>query len=148
MRGVKEGGVDIFGILDAAQFLHPAVWKGSRLRVFCQAKKGLVGEPIVRLFINDLHDLNNDKGRAFHLLPTDMRTLKGPVFGGLLSARGFTRGARDFAHARGFFLVDPKRITEVLLRSKRDIPGLMAGGSLRVDENLFEEYFGNDLDQS
>jgi hypothetical protein len=146
MRGSKEGGIDVFGVLEASQFLHPAVWKGSRLRIFCQVKKGRAGEPVVRLFNNDLHELYKDKGRAFALLPADMRGLKSILLGGVFSARGFTDGAEKFAQAHGFFLVDPERIVEVLLTAGQDLPGLISGGTLRVDMELLEEYL-NDVSE-
>jgi hypothetical protein len=148
MRGTKEGGIDVFGILEASQFLHPAIWKGARLRVFCQVKKGRVDEPVVRLFNNDLHDLYRDKGRAFALLPTEMQGLKSVLLGGVFSARGFTDGAEKFARARGFFLVDPDRIVEVLLTVGRDLPGLMSGAAVRIDIKLLEEYLSDASEQN
>jgi hypothetical protein len=140
MRGSKEGGVDVFGILDPSHFLHPAVWKGSRLRVFCQAKKGSVGEPIVRLLNNDLRELAEGRGRAFGLLPEHMKKLNSVVLGGIFSAKGFTKDAETFARNHGLFLVDPDRIVEVLLTSRKDLTGLITAGVLSVNQANLEAY--------
>jgi hypothetical protein len=147
MRGSKEGGIDIFGMLDVSQFLHPAAWKGSRLRVFCQVKKSRVGEPVVRLFNNDMRELYEDTGRAFSLLPAEMKALKSIVIRGIFSASGFTGDAENFAKAHGFLVVDPEGIIEVLLKSGRNMPGLITGGVLHVDEKLFEENSGDGSEQ-
>jgi hypothetical protein len=144
MRGTKEGGVDLFGVLDPSNSLHPAVWRGSQFRVFCQVKKGRVGEPVVRQFSGDLQDLYADKGRAFKLLPAKLKKLKGVVLGGVFSAQGFSKDADDYAKAHGFFVVGPERLVEVLLTSGRNLPGFVTHGNLTVDETRLREYLISD----
>ncbi len=140
MRGTKEGGVDIFGFLEPAQFLHPAIWKRAKLRVFCQVKKGRISEQQVRQFKNDMNDLAHDRGRAYSLLPAEMKTLSQGSLGGLFTAQGFTAGADKYGRESGFFLVDPQRIIEVLIATHTDIPGLIVQRKLVLDARTLIEF--------
>jgi hypothetical protein len=136
-RGTKDGGLDIFGFLDPSSFLHPAIWRGTRLRVFAQVKKGRLSEGVAKQLETDVHELEAGRGRAYGQLPKKHRELRGPVLSGLFSAKGATRGASEFARAHGSFVVDGERLVELLSHFATNFYGITQGEL--IDRKAFIE---------
>ncbi len=146
MRGTKEEGIDLFGVLDFGHVTGTSMWHGVRLRVLGQAKKGKVSEPTVRLFNQDKQSFLQNSGRAFQLAPAWFKRLSVPVVGFILTARTFTRPAAKWAAQHDIGAKDAGQITEDLLRTANTgrTPGLSTlDGIVRFDREEFSASFEN-----
>ncbi len=142
MRGMKEEGIDLFGVLDLGLLTGASVWHRAHIRVLGQAKKGQVSEPLVRLFHQDIQSFLSGKGRAFELAPEWFRVSTMPVIGIMLTSDRFTRGADKWAGLHNIVVKDVQQITEDLVKSSIPTPGLYRiDDSITLKEKEFISYF-------
>jgi len=131
MRGTKEEGIDLFGVLDLGLLTGASVWHGAHIKVLGQAKKSQVSEPLVRLFHQDMQSFLSGKGRAFELAPGWFKLSTMPVIGIMLTSDRFTRGAARWANCHNIVAKDVQQITEDLVKSTIPTPGLY-----KIDERI------------
>jgi len=143
-QGAKEQGIDLIGVVDIGEIAHSSIWHEVHIRVLGQAKfsgKSVVDAEI-RLFNEDMRAFANQEGRAFKLSPDWAKSLYLAQVGFVFSLNGFTNEARKYAKSYCIALKDAEQISQDLVCSNVQTPGLMRCGSKPVfRREAFLEHF-------
>jgi hypothetical protein len=145
MRGTKEEGIDIFGEWDLGRSMQSTTWHQVHLRVLAQVKKGVVSQPDVRLFNQDMGSFMRGEGNAHRLAPTWFKESHWPMLGFMFAGGGFTRGAKSWAARHGIIAKDSEQVVEDLLSKPEKTPGIRRAGQGVVFELASFNNFINHL---
>jgi len=144
LRGTKEEGIDLCGLMDLSPHLPSAIWKNATLRVLGQVKKARVGQPDVRLFHTDLSSCARGEGEGHRQTPDWFKASKAPVLGFVFAFRGFAGTARTWAKTNGILTKDSRQMIDDILTSPRGTPGvLQIGGTTQFIEQAFTKHFAS-----
>ncbi len=137
-RGSKEEGIDLYGALDLGSITGRSIWHGVSLRILGQAKMSRVKQNEVRLFHTDIESCASKKGKSFDLAPHWFKQISKPILGIMLTAKGFTRGATEWANRESIVAKDATQMVEDLIRAPSQTPGLsVSNGRITWNEGDF-----------
>ncbi len=142
MRGTKEEGIDLFGVLNLGLVSSFATWRDAAVRILGQVKLSDAGKPWLKLFDRDLQLFREKEGEAWKLVPSWFKEMKLPLVGIFISGREFTEPARKWARNQGIAVKDLDQLIEDLLKFPNRTPGVdIEGRTLSFDKESFKNYF-------
>lgn len=133
-RAAKEQGIDLIGMLDIGKMTRSSIWHDVQIRVLGQAKfsKTSIVQDEIRLFNEDMRAFANGEGRAFKLSPDWAKSPYLAQVGFVFSLNGFTSDAKKYAKSYCIALKDVEQISQDLVCSNAQTPGLTRYGSKPV----------------
>ena len=144
LRGTKEEGIDLCGIMTLNQQTPSAIWKDATIRVLGQVKKTRVGQRDIRLFNTDLSSCARGEGEGHRLSPEWFKKSKAPVLGFVFAFRGFTGKAPGWAKEHGILTKDSRQMIEDVLNCSRETPGVLKiGKTTQFHKDVFMKHFGS-----
>ncbi len=143
MRGSKEGGVDLFGWIDLGKMAGNPTWQGARIRILGQAKRGKVGEPMVRLLSGDIDSFARGDGRAFNLAPASYRNMQAPIVGFIFTSTHISQDAIMWARNHNIITQDGEQLATNLIKTN-SIPGYIPHPAAPVfNKEVFLAHFAD-----
>jgi len=140
--GSKEEGIDIFGLLSIRDLCELDFWYGTDLRIAGQSKKGIITEPMVRLFARDLESLRQGQGRGFAQSPIWFKNAVSPVVGFMFTSSTVARTAKSWADSKGIVIKGGRQLVEVLVKAHKPVKGFgYLQDELVFDKRRFLEHF-------
>lgn len=151
-QGRRDGGVDFYGLLPLTSGLPSRTdfFGGVNVRVAGQAKRRKIPHKVtaneIKVFAEDVKDLESERGRIAKIAPSSFLEDKGPILPIFATTTDFERGARKKASRKGIVLRNGYQLVETILRLEKNPPWLLpdGGGSFLYDRKQFLDFFSAD----
>ena len=148
-QGRRDGGVDFYGVLPLTSGLPPGTdfFRGVTLRIAGQAKRRKIPHKVtaneVKVFAEDVRDLESGVGRIAKIAPSSFLEDKGPILPIFATTTDFERGAKKKAERKGIVLRNGYQLVETILRFEKNSPWLLPDGegSFLFDNKQFLDFF-------
>ncbi|MDI6735943.1 MAG: restriction endonuclease [bacterium] len=149
-RGTKEGGVDIYGILELGTYIPGILFRNAKLRVLGQAKKwsNNVGPDTIDELRTKYNDLLQRSGQAYNILPEWFKSINESVISLVITSSTFTVEAKKSANIENLtmILIDSDEIVEMIIQSPNANQWLVQNekGQFEFDKRKFINTFQNE----
>ena len=106
-RETKEGGIDVYALIDLGDFIPGIMFKNAFLQIIGQAKKwkNIVGEETINALRTQYQDFRNRVGKAFEVLPNWFTEMNESSIGIVATISSFSSGAIESAKRENMTII-------------------------------------------